>query len=48
MDPKADVDEHLPNEVVDELLAILFLDVSGEVPVLAILHYDVDFSIIDE
>ena len=48
MNTQADMDEDLPNEIIYELLTILFFDVSREVSMLTVLHYDVYFSIIDE
>ena len=48
VDSKTYVDEHLPDEVGRKWAAILFLDASAQVAVLAVLHDDVDAGAIDE
>ena len=48
IDPETDLDEALPDKVVIKGLLILPLDITLEIPVLAILHYDVDVVALDE
>lgn len=45
---QADVDEHLPHKVLHEGLSVLFSYVSAKVPVLAIIHNNIDLCILDE
>ena len=48
LDAQADMDEHLPEEVIRKRLAILLPDRCGEVTVLAVLHDDAYRLISDE
>ena len=48
VDTQADLNEALPNEVVVEGLLVLPFDKALEVPVLAVLHYDVNVVAFDE
>lgn len=48
VNPQTNMYKDLPNEIVDESFAILFLYMGTEVRVLAVLHHDVDFGVFDE
>ena len=48
VDPKANVNEDFPYEIVNQPFTVLFLYVSCEVSMLAVFHDDVDFSIVYE
>ena len=48
VDSKADVDEDFPYKIVDKLLAVLFFYVSRQVAMLAVLHNNVNLSVINE
>ena len=48
VDSEANMDEHFPQEVVSERLAILFLDRVEQVAVLTVLHDNADVCIHDE
>ena len=42
MNSQANMNEHFPKEVVSKRLALLLLDSLAKIPMLTILHYDVD------
>lgn len=48
IDSKTDVNENFPNKVLNKILAVLFLDVTIQVPMLTILHHDVYLGIHNE
>ena len=42
MNSQANMNEYFPKEVVSKRLALLLLDSLAKIPMLTILHYDVD------
>ena len=48
VDPKANVNEDFPYEIINKLFSVLFSYVSGQVTMLAVLHDDVYLSVINE
>ena len=45
---QADVDEHFPNKILHKGLSVLLPYISAKVPVLAIIHNNIDLCILDE
>ena len=45
---QADVDEHFPHKVLHKGFSVLLPYVIAKVPVLAIIHNNIDFCILDE